>query len=157
VSANLDGLRRPGLVAYVAHPVAGDVDANLKRALRWLHWISQQCPKCAVIAPWIANIMSGEDDGDPEQRARGLAHDVTVVKRCDYLILCGGRVSSGMAMERDAMIVAGGKVLDLTHLGDEPPSVTRGLLELRDSAPLVTDRRIKAALVEFDVSDEGEG
>jgi hypothetical protein len=120
----------PGTVAYVAHPVAGDVAANLARALRWLFWLSSQCPDVAVIAPWIAGIMSGEDDGDPAARSRWLALDVAIVKRCDCLILCGGRVSSGMAIERDAMIAVHGKVIDLTHLGDEPPSalILRGCL-----------------------------
>jgi hypothetical protein len=123
-------------VAYVAHPVAGDVTANLARALRWVAWLSKQREDIAIIAPWIANIMSGEDDNDPAARARGLAHDVTVVKRCDCLILCGGRVSSGMAMERDAMLTVGGLVVDLTHLGDEPPSrVIDGLRELAEAAP----------------------
>lgn len=131
----LDAIRRVA-VAYVAHPVAGDVSANLARALRWLAWLSKECPDVAVVAPWIANIMSGEDDNDPVVRARGLAHDVTVVKRCDCLILCGGRVSSGMAMERDAMVAIGGLVVDLTSLGNEPPSrVEDGLRELMEAAP----------------------
>ena len=140
-------------VIYVAHPVAGDVTANLARALRWLHWLSSQNPDDAVIAPWIANIMSGEDDNDPAARARGLAHDVTVVKRCDCLILCGGRVSQGMAIERDAMLASGGQVIDLTHLGDEPQSRTvDGLRELRD-APV--DTRLKDQMIKFDLGGEG--
>lgn len=150
---NLADLRRPGHVVYVAHPVAGDVQANLQRALRWLAYLSKRLPHSAVIAPWIANIMSGEDDGDPVQRARGLAHDVTVVKRCDVLVLVGGRISSGMAMERDAMIVAGGKVFDLTAMGDEPP--VEGPFD--DKPHPHTDRTLKDALVAFDLSDEGQG
>lgn len=127
-------------VIYMAHPVAGDVAANLARALRWLSWISAQNPDDAVIAPWIANIMSGDDDNDPAARARGLAHDVAVVKRCDRLVLCGGRVSQGMAIERDAMLAIGGDVMDLTHLGDEPLSRTiEGLKELAANAPIAFD------------------
>jgi hypothetical protein len=110
----------------MAHPVAGDVTANLARALRWLAWLSKREPDVTIIAPWIAAIMSGEDDSDPAARARGLAHDVIVVKRCDVLILVGGRVSSGMAIERDAMIAKGGHVIDMTDLGDEPPHVLEG-------------------------------
>jgi hypothetical protein len=121
MSIEMAGLLRPGHVAYMAHPVSGDVPGNLARALRWLRYLSAEVGGTAFIAPWIAALMSGEDDSDPEVRARGLAHDVTVVKRCDCLVLVGGRVSQGMAMERDAMITTGGKVLDLTHLGEEPP------------------------------------
>ena len=32
---------------------------------------------------------------------RGLADDLAAVERCDAIVLVGGRVSSGMAMERD--------------------------------------------------------
>jgi hypothetical protein len=109
------------VIAYVAHPVSGDVTANLARALRWLAWLTRTEPNTTFIAPWIAAIMSGEDDSDPVVRARGLAHDVIVVKRCDAIVLCGGRVSQGMAMERDAMMAIRGRVIDMTHLGEEPP------------------------------------
>ncbi len=108
-------------VLYMAHPVAGDVEANLQRALRWLKWCSRTYSSFAVIAPWIANIMSGEDDSDPAQRAKGLAKCSEVASRCDGIILVGGRVSTGMALERDAAIARGGVVLDHTSLGDEPP------------------------------------
>ena len=111
------------MVIYMAHPVAGDVPANLARALRWLRWLTATNPDATYIAPWIAAIISGEDDDDPAARARGLAHDVVTVKRCDGLVLVGGRVSSGMAIERDAMLAHGGRVIDLTYIGDEPPSL----------------------------------
>jgi hypothetical protein len=109
-------------VFYVAHPVAGDVPANLARALRWLKWLSTTERETVHIAPWISAIMSGEDDSDPAARARGLRHDCLVVRRCDGIVLVGGRVSSGMAIERDAAHDAGLTVIDLTHLGDEPPA-----------------------------------
>lgn len=108
-------------ILYMAHPVGGLVPANLARSLRWLRYLASSDPDTAYIAPWIAAIMSGEDDNDPVARARGLAQDVAVVKRCDGLVLVGGRVSSGMAIERDAAMTAGITVIDLTALGDEPP------------------------------------
>ncbi len=134
MTINLASSIPPGHIAYLAAPVHGDVPANLARALRWLKWLSDQAPETAIIAPWIAALMSGEDDNDQAARARGLAHDVMVVRRCDCIVLCGGRVSQGMAMERDAMIAAGGEVHDLTGMGDEPPSrILDGLRELRDA------------------------
>ncbi len=108
-------------VLYMAHPVAGDVEANLQRALRWLKWCSARFPNSCVIAPWIANIMSGEDDSDPAQRAKGLAGCSEVASRCDAILLVGGRVSIGMAMERDAALARGANVYDYTAFGDEPP------------------------------------
>lgn len=113
-------------VYYVAHPVAGDVSGNIARALRWLRWLTARTPDVTFIAPWIPMLLSGEDDSDPVARARGLEHDVNVVKRCDGLVLVGGRVSSGMALERDAMIAAQGpgSIIDYTRLGAEPPIAT---------------------------------
>jgi len=110
-------------VIYMAHPVAGDVPANLARALRWLRWLTATSPETTYIAPWIAAIMSGEEDDDPAARARGLAHDVVTVRRCDGLVLVGGKISQGMAIERDAAISQGLIVTDMTDLGDEPPAL----------------------------------
>lgn len=107
---------------YVAHPVAGDVPANIARALRWLKWLSDGDPSTTYIAPWIAALMAGDDDSDPAARARGLEHDCRVVRRCDGIVLVGGRVSSGMAVEREAARVHGLDVVDMTSLGDEPPA-----------------------------------
>jgi hypothetical protein len=109
-------------IHYVAHPVAGDVPANLARALRWLKWLADRDHDTTYIAPWIAAIMSGEDDSDPYARTRGLRHDCNVVRRCDAIVLVGGRVSSGMAIERSTAITMGIDVIDLTDLGDEPPA-----------------------------------
>ncbi|MBA2718917.1 MAG: hypothetical protein H0U52_06720 [Chloroflexi bacterium] len=108
-------------IAYMAHPVSGDVAANLARALRWLHYLSATDPETAYVDPWIAALMAGADDDDPAQRARGLAHDVAMVKRCDAIVLVGGRVSSGMAIEHNAALTVGISVIDLTALGEEPP------------------------------------
>ncbi len=108
-------------VMYVAAPVSGNVNANLARAMRWLRWLRARDTDAVYIAPWIASILSGEDDSDPAQRERGLRDCVAVVSRCDAVVLVGGRVSSGMQREREAIEAKGGVVIDLTYLGEEPP------------------------------------
>jgi hypothetical protein len=119
-------------VFYVAHPVSGDVDGNIKRAFQWLRWLRRQDSRSAYQAPWIAAILSGEDDSDPRARERGLLDCEATAAKCDGIVLVGGRISVGMARERDACIAGGGVVVNLTHLGEEPPTdmVTRGLDEL---------------------------
>jgi hypothetical protein len=108
---------------YLAHPVSGDVAANLERAKRWLAWANRQCgPDAYVIAPWIANIEAGEDDADPKQRQRGLEACCAVVERCDELWLCGGAFSDGMAHEHNAALLEMISVRDLLALGEEPPA-----------------------------------
>lgn len=111
-------------VLYVAHPLAPTEEetsrigkitihgqlansssialrANIDRALRWLAWLRKSFPETTFIAPWIASVMSGEDNADPKQREAGLVDDCAAVERCDGIVLCGGRISSGMQRERE--------------------------------------------------------
>src|SRR5205085_6691951 len=95
----------------------------MKRALRWLRYLRHSDPANTYIAPWVAGLMSGEDDNDPAARERGLVDCETTAALCHGIVLVGGRVSSGMAREKAAVIAAGGKVMDLTGMGAEPPGV----------------------------------
>ena len=104
-------------VVYMCHPVAGDVDGNIKRAMRWLVWLRRSFPDTTFIAPWISDIMSGQDDSDPKQREAGLVDCCATVKLCAGIVLVGGRISSGMLRESGNARAT----CDLTHLGDEPP------------------------------------
>lgn len=124
------------LVYYVAHPISGDVDGNIKRALKWLAWLRRGSnftaardalahqPQTSVTftMPWVAALLSGEDDNDPAQRERGLQDCEATAAKCDGIVLVGGRVSTGMARERAAVVAAGGTVVDLTNLGIDPPT-----------------------------------
>lgn len=111
-------------VVYLAHPVGAPtvegIRANLARAKRWL-WALRNATEWSICAPWIPSVEAVIDMGGDEavERVRGLADDVAVVERCDALVGCGGRWSSGMTEERGAAA----KVIDLTDLGDEPPAV----------------------------------
>ena len=105
---------------YLAHPVSGDVPANIARALRWLKFLRRHTPDVVIACPWIASILSGEDDADPAQRARGLQDCIEVVQRFDGVILVGGRISDGMRLE-GGVVEGRGEIFDLTHLGEEPP------------------------------------
>jgi hypothetical protein len=111
-----------GEVWYLAHPVAGDVQANVQRALRWLAWLRREEPTACLIAPWLAALLAGEDDTDPAQRERGMRDNLLVAERCDGIVLVGGRISAGMQRELDLIAHGGGRVCDLVRLGDEPPT-----------------------------------
>ncbi len=114
-----------GLIWYMAHPVAGDVQANVARAIRWLAWLRKQEPEACIIAPWIPALLAGEDDADPAQRERGLRDCELVAGLVDAIVLVGGRISSGMQRELDVITGNGGAVADLTRLGAEPPTDAR--------------------------------
>ncbi|MBA2741473.1 MAG: hypothetical protein H0U46_05625 [Actinobacteria bacterium] len=105
---------------YLAHPVSAPdragVEANAWRALRWLAWLRRNST-AVIVAPWIAGVLSGEDDADPAQRERALLDCEAVVRRMTGIIAVGGRWSAGMARER----AVAAEVCDLTALGEDPP------------------------------------
>lgn len=97
--------------------VTAALQANLERAMRWLAWLRRSFPEVTFVAPWIAAIMSGEDDSAPAQREAGLVDADAVIPRLDGIVLVGGRISSGMARERGRAR----RCWDLTGYGAEPP------------------------------------
>ena len=111
-------------LVFMATPLDGDLAANLARAKRWLKALQDANPHVVMIAPWIGMIEAAglQNDDDPELRAIGLMRDCYVIGRCDAIVLVGGRISSGMKIELYHASKVGSLVMDLTHLGDEPPS-----------------------------------
>jgi hypothetical protein len=107
-------------VVYVAHPLGSGIDRERNRinASKWCAWLAKTYG-VAPVADWIT--LSGQWDESPENRDLGLRIDVELVKRCDEIILVGGRVSPGMAIEAEAARTHGIVVVDLTHLGYEVP------------------------------------
>lgn len=109
------------LVLYVAHPLGAPdpegLHANLEGAMRWLAWLRRTFPEVSFVAPWIASVLAGDDDSDPRQREAGIVDALVVIPRLDGIVLCGGRVSAGMARERSAAR----RVWDLTVTGSDPP------------------------------------
>lgn len=75
--------------------------ANINGAMTWLRWLCRSFPETTFIAPWIASMLSGEDDADPVQREAGLVGDCAVIERCDGIVLCGPRISEGMRREME--------------------------------------------------------
>jgi hypothetical protein len=133
------------IVGYMAHPVApteeqitakmdGDpvlrlprdlaitycVQDNLDSATAWLRWLVENT-NWAISAPWIPYVQA-LNDATSSHRERGLRDDCAMAARCDGIILVGGRLSSGMEREWNAVKDRDGWVLDLLHLGPTPPT-----------------------------------
>jgi len=83
-------------VVYLAHPLSGDWEANIADARLWVRAALE-----AGYAPVAPYLMDYDVLHEPEDRDLGLAHDLAILPRCDELWLCGPRISTGMAMERD--------------------------------------------------------
>ena len=115
-------------VVYVAHPLnaptRAGIDANRAAASRWVAWAALN--GCATVADWI--ILSGHLPETPQNRALGLEIDCTLIERCDAVLLVGGRISEGMAIERAHAQISDVASVDLTELGAEPPQFPFDLL-----------------------------
>lgn len=74
---------------------------NVDRAMKWLTWLRRSFPETTFIAPWIASVLAGDDDRDPAQREAGIVDAEAVLERCDGIVLCGPRISSGMRREME--------------------------------------------------------
>lgn len=109
------------MIIYMAHPVGHDPerDENLARARRWFRWLLDEYPQDAIAVPWLAYCSALDET--PANRERGIRDDLAQLRRCDAIALVGGRLSPGMAAERDVAVINGLKVIDLRHLGAEPP------------------------------------
>lgn len=122
-------------VVYVASPyraaTARERRANLARGVRWLAWHRASFPHVTFMAPRITAEQSLGGRDSPAIREMRLCDDLTVLRRCNGLVLCGGVVTKGMHLKRaditsrkqDDEKFSDGFVVNLTRLGLEPPEL----------------------------------
>lgn len=88
-------------IAYIAHPIGGNVEDNLKSLRRVIYNINKYEKDTVPFCPYYADVVT-LDDNDPLQRARGIENDMAILKRpgmVDELRLYGERISPGMVDE----------------------------------------------------------
>lgn len=85
---------------YVAHQIAGDVDANVKAILAIIRHINLTQPDVVALAPYIVDVLA-MDDATPSERAIGLAKNHALIRAgvFDEIWLFGTGISSGIADE----------------------------------------------------------
>lgn len=114
-------------VVYMAHPL-GDGEQRAVNVLNASQWFGFLCSnfKVAVTADWILIASIWKED----RRELGLEIDKAIVRKCDEIWLVGGRISPGMAIERDVAISCGITVRDLTGFGYTVPVDASGIAEI---------------------------
>lgn len=87
-------------IAYIAHPISGDVAGNLKKIDAIVRQINIEEPNVVPFVPYYADIMA-MNDAIPQERERGIQNDMEFFKRktMDELRVYGDRISSGVAAE----------------------------------------------------------
>lgn len=89
-------------IAYIAHPISGDVQANLEKILAIVRDINLNEPDVVPFAPyWID--CHALNDNIPKERERGIKNDITLLKAgfITEVRLYGNRISNGMQHELD--------------------------------------------------------
>lgn len=87
-------------IEYIAHPLGGDVDGNIKKVLEIIKTINLNEPDVVPFAHWIVDAQA-MDDNDAGQRRKGIGNDMAIIEhlKFDACRLYGDRISSGMADE----------------------------------------------------------
>jgi hypothetical protein len=116
-------------LAWMAHPLSGDIPGNLARAERWMKWLLATFPDVDIVADWIlwCRVL---DDTNPVDRERGLRFDEEIISRMDDFIIVGCSISGGVDRETDIALESGVRVVNLIELGDEPPMLSESALDL---------------------------
>lgn len=87
-------------IIYIAHPIGGNVDANVKSVLSIVRELNMSGLPIVPFAPYIVDVLA-LDDSDPVQRTRGFKNNNQLFDFVDEVWLYGGRITSGMQVEID--------------------------------------------------------
>lgn len=99
-------------IAYIAHPISGDIDGNIIKILAIIKHINLNEPDTVPFAPYLTDCLA-LDDNIPEQRSRGIYNDIALFHRgvIDEVRLYGSKISNGMKAEVDLAMELGIPVL----------------------------------------------
>lgn len=92
-------------IVYIAHPISGDVENNLKKIIDIIRDINMTCDDVVPFAHYWVDCHA-LDDTIPEERMRGITNDQEFFSRrfIDELWLFGDRISIGMRAEIEICI-----------------------------------------------------
>lgn len=87
-------------IVYIAHPISGDIEANLKDLRRILRDINLHSPEIIPLAPYYGDCVA-LDDSVPVERRKGIDNSIYLLDTgiFDELWLTGDKISPGMEYE----------------------------------------------------------
>jgi len=87
-------------IAYIAHPISGNVHYNIRQVVKKVGEINKNEPEVVPFAPYIVDCMA-LDDNKPEDRQRGFKNNYHYFESgmINELRLYGNFISKGMADE----------------------------------------------------------
>lgn len=87
-------------IAYIAHPIGGDVKGNIKKVISIVREINLAHPDVVPFVPYLSDLYA-LDDSNPAERERGLRNGLFLLKKgfIDEIWLYGDIISNGMRAE----------------------------------------------------------
>lgn len=85
-------------IAYIAHPISGDIAGNLEKIRQIARHINLTEPETVPFAPYWLDCHA-LDDNVPEERERGIKNGKRLLAMADELRVYGDRISEGMRHE----------------------------------------------------------
>ena len=87
-------------IIYIAHPIGGDVENNLRKIAIIARQMNLTEPDCVPFAPYFLDCVALRDE-KPTERVRGLTNGVAIFERriIDEVRLYGDRIIPGMKAE----------------------------------------------------------
>lgn len=103
-------------IAYIAHPISGDVRGNLRRIAAIGRKINLEEPEVVPFANYFFECYALED-GILEERERGVKNNIALMRKgfIDEIRLYGNRISKGMSREVDLALELGIEVIPMTE------------------------------------------
>jgi hypothetical protein len=113
-------------IAYIAHPIGGDVKGNLRKIRSIARTINLTEPNVVPFAPYFLDCKC-LDDNVPSERARGIKNDIELLNRgfIGEIRLYGDRISNGMAEEIKLAFRLGIPIVAMTD------GTRKGLIEFK--------------------------
>ncbi|MDE3250279.1 MAG: hypothetical protein KGO82_16580 [Bacteroidota bacterium] len=101
---------------YIAHPISGDVEGNLKDISRIIRAIANTFPKVVPMVPYYAYV-SALRDHEEDERVKGMMWNAHVLKtgNVQELWLTGTHKSPGMIEELRIAKLQGIKIVNLIN------------------------------------------
>lgn len=102
-------------IAYIAHPIGGDVEGNLEKVAGIVRLINLVERNVVPFAPYFADCLAMFDN-DKFERQRGINNNIELLKAgfIDELRLYGDKISDGMVVEIVLALQMGIKVRPMT-------------------------------------------
>ena len=91
---------KPVKIVYIAHPISGDVDGNVKKILEIVKSINFLNPFVIPFAPYISDVLA-LDDSIQEQREKGIANNIYILESgiVNELWVYGDNITKGIKKE----------------------------------------------------------